>query len=71
MEEQHHLFAKHPNTIFINAHLGWLGQNLAELGRLMDKLPNMYTEIGAVLLLFEVGIESNLDDLFRVGGAAP
>ena len=53
MEEQHHLFAKHPNTIFINAHLGWLGQNLAELGRLMDKLPNMYTEIGAVL--YELG----------------
>jgi uncharacterized protein len=49
MAEQHRLFARHPNTIFINAHLGWLGGNLAELGRLMDKLPNMYTEIGAVL----------------------
>ena len=49
MGEQHHLFAKHPRTIFINAHLGWLGGNLGELGRLMDQLPNMYTEIGAVL----------------------
>ena len=49
MAEQHHLFASHPNTIFINAHLGWLGGNLAELGRLMDQMPNMYTEIGAVL----------------------
>lgn len=49
MGEQHNLFAKHPRTIFINAHLGWLGGNLGELGRLMDKLPNMYTEIGAVL----------------------
>lgn len=49
MNEQHHLFASHPRTIFINAHLGWLGGNLAELGRLMDKMPNMYTEIGAVL----------------------
>jgi predicted TIM-barrel fold metal-dependent hydrolase len=49
MGEQHHLFAKHPHTIFINAHLGWLGGNLGELGRLMDRLPNMYTEIGAVL----------------------
>lgn len=49
MAEQHRLFAKHPKTIFINAHLGWLGGNLAELGRLMDKFPNMYTEIGAVL----------------------
>lgn len=49
MEEQHRLFAMHPQTIFINAHLGWLGNNLDELGRLMDRLPNMYTEIGAVL----------------------
>ena len=53
MTEQHNLFARHPNTIFINAHLGWLGSNLAELGRLMDRLPNMYTEIGAVL--YELG----------------
>lgn len=49
MGEQHNLFARHPHTIFINAHLGWLGGNLAELGRLMDQMPNMYTEIGAVL----------------------
>jgi uncharacterized protein len=49
MAEQHRLFTKHPQTIFINAHLGWMGGDLAGLGRLMDKLPNMYTEIGAVL----------------------
>jgi predicted TIM-barrel fold metal-dependent hydrolase len=49
MTEQHHLFARHPRTMFINAHLGWLGGNLGELGQLMDKLPNMYTEVGAVL----------------------
>ena len=53
MDEQHHLFAQHPNTIFVNAHLGWMGANLAELGKLMAKLPNMYTEIGAVL--YELG----------------
>jgi predicted TIM-barrel fold metal-dependent hydrolase len=47
--EQHRVFEKHRNTTFINAHLGWLGGNLAELGRLMDRCPNMYTEIGAVL----------------------
>ena len=47
--EQHRVFRKHPRTIFINAHLGWLGGDLAHLGALMDSLPNMYTEIGAVL----------------------
>ncbi len=49
MEEQHNVFRKHKNTKFINAHLGWYGSNLAQLGSLMDELPNMYTEIGAVL----------------------
>ena len=47
--EQHRLFANHGNTIFIAAHLGWLGGDLARLGRVMDSLPNVYTEIGAVL----------------------
>ncbi|MEM7367178.1 MAG: amidohydrolase family protein [Bacteroidota bacterium] len=49
MGEQHNIFRKHPNTIFINAHLGWLGNDLERLGKLLDELPNMYTEIGAVL----------------------
>jgi len=49
MGEQHNLFRTHPKTIFINAHLGWLGGNLGRLGKLMDEMPNMYTEIGAVL----------------------
>ena len=47
--EQHDVFRKHPKTIFINAHLGWLGNDLGKLGKLMDELPNMYTDIGAVL----------------------
>ena len=48
MDEQHRLFAKHPNTIFINAHLGWLGHDLGKLGGLLDRLPNVYAEIGAI-----------------------
>jgi predicted TIM-barrel fold metal-dependent hydrolase len=49
MAEQHRLFGKHPNTTFINAHLGWYGNDLGKLGGLLDRYPNMYTEIGAVL----------------------
>lgn len=49
MGEQHNLFARHPNTIFIAAHLDWLGINLGELGKLLDRLPNVYTEVGAVV----------------------
>ena len=47
--EQHRMFAKHPRTRYIDAHLGWLGGDLARLGKLFDALPNVYTEIGAVL----------------------
>jgi predicted TIM-barrel fold metal-dependent hydrolase len=47
--EQHQVFRKHPNTKFIDAHLGWFGNDLTRLGVLMDELPNVYTELGAVL----------------------
>jgi predicted TIM-barrel fold metal-dependent hydrolase len=49
IDEQHRVFRNHPNTLFINAHLGWYGNDLNKLGKLLDELPNMYTEIGAVL----------------------
>lgn len=49
MAEQHRLFAKHPKTKFINAHLGWYANDLASLAQLLDRLPNVYTEIGAVI----------------------
>ncbi len=49
IQEQHNIFKKHQNTTFINAHLGWYGNNLAKLAELMDQMPNMYTEIGAVI----------------------
>ena len=46
--EQHSLFSRHPQTIFINAHMGWLANDLDRLGALLDRLPNVYTEIGAI-----------------------
>lgn len=49
MGEQHNLFARHPKTKFIAAHLGWLGGDLATLGKLLDRLPNVYTEVAAVV----------------------
>ena len=49
MAEQHNIFRKHPKTKFIAAHLGWFGHDLARLGKLLDEMPNVYTELGAVL----------------------
>jgi predicted TIM-barrel fold metal-dependent hydrolase len=51
--EQHRVFKRHPGTTFINAHLGWFGNDLQHLGNLMDEMPNMYVGIGAVL--YELG----------------
>ncbi|HSP17123.1 MAG TPA: amidohydrolase family protein [Thermoanaerobaculia bacterium] len=53
MEEQHNVFRKHPRTKFIAAHLDWLGNDLARLGKLLDEMPNVYTELAAVL--YELG----------------
>lgn len=49
IKEQHDIFSKHPTTKFINAHLGWYANDLSSLAKLMDKFPNMYSEIGAVI----------------------
>jgi predicted TIM-barrel fold metal-dependent hydrolase len=49
MGEQWRVFERHPSTVFIAAHLDWLGGNLAELGRLFDRLPNVHADIAAVL----------------------
>lgn len=49
IKEQHNIFKKHPNTKFINAHMGWYANDLKKLGELMEAYPNMYTEIGAVI----------------------
>ncbi len=47
--EQHHMFKKHPNTTFINAHMGWYANNLPKLSQLLDEMPNMNVGIGAII----------------------
>ena len=49
INEQHNMFKRHPNTKFINAHMGWYANNLGKLSELMDEIPNMYVGIGAVI----------------------
>ena len=49
MQEQYNMFKRHSNTIFINAHMGWMANNLDKLERHLDSLPNVYTEFGAVI----------------------
>ncbi len=49
ISQQHNVFRKHPNTTFINAHMGWYANDLRKLDSLMTALPNTYVEIGAVI----------------------
>ena len=49
MAERNHLFAMHPRTKFIAAHLAFHGNDLARLGKLFDEHPNVYVDIAAVL----------------------
>ena len=51
--ERDNLFRRHPNTTFVMAHMGWQANDLATLGKLLDELPNVQTEVGAVL--YDIG----------------
>ena len=51
--ERDRLAARHPQVNFIYAHMGWHGNDLARLGKLFDRLPNVYVDIAAVL--YELG----------------
>lgn len=49
IDEQHHVFKKHPKTKFISAHMGWYANDLQQLGGFLDDMPNMYVGIAAVI----------------------
>jgi uncharacterized protein len=47
--EQQNMFRANPKTPFIAAHFGWLPNDLARLSKLMDQMPNVHVEFGAVI----------------------
>ncbi len=49
MAERNNLFRRHPKTTFIAAHFGWHANDLGRLGTLLDEMPNVYVETGAIL----------------------
>lgn len=53
MTERDNLFRRHPKTTFVTAHMGWHANDLGRLGRMLDSMPNVYTEVGAVL--YDIG----------------
>ncbi len=53
MTERDNLFRKHKGTTFVAAHMGWHANDLPRLTKLLTDMPNVYTEIGAVL--YDIG----------------
>jgi predicted TIM-barrel fold metal-dependent hydrolase len=53
MTERDNLFRKHPKTTFVAAHMGWHANDLARLDKMLTEMPNLYTEVGAVL--YDIG----------------
>ena len=49
MTERNRLFTKHRGTTFIAAHMGFHANDLQRLGRMLDAMPNVYVETGAIL----------------------
>jgi uncharacterized protein len=53
MTERDNLFRKHPKTTFVAAHMGWQANDLERFGKVLAEMPNVYTEVGAVL--YDIG----------------
>ncbi len=64
MAERDRLFRKHPKTTFVAAHMGWHANDLQRLSRMLDTMPNLYTEVGAVL--YDIGRQPRLAHDFFV-----
>ncbi|MEJ7830018.1 MAG: amidohydrolase family protein [Segetibacter sp.] len=62
IHEQHSMFRKHPGTKFIAAHFGWYANNLERLSVLLDELPHVYVEFGAVIA--ELGRQPRMSKKF-------
>ncbi len=49
LQERENLLRKHPETIFVGAHMGSSPENLGYLSHLLDKYPNFYVDISSRL----------------------
>ncbi|MEO7965429.1 MAG: amidohydrolase family protein [Gemmatimonadaceae bacterium] len=53
MTERDNLLRQHPKTTFVIAHMGWHANDLGRLAKMLDAMPNVNTEVGAVL--YDIG----------------
>ena len=62
IQEFYNVVKRHPSTNFISAHMNWHANDLQRLGELLDEMPNMYVEIGAVIA--ELGRQPRMANRF-------
>ena len=62
--ERDNMFRKHPKTTFVAAHMAWIASDLKKLGKMLDEMPNVNTEVGAVL--YDIGRQPRLAHDFFV-----
>ena len=60
--EQHDIFRRHKGTTFIAAHFGWYANNLGRLSEILDEMPNVYIECGAIIA--ELGCQPRIAKAF-------
>ncbi len=53
MKERDNMLRRNARTTFVIAHLGWHANDLGRLAAMMDAMPNLYSEVGAVL--YDIG----------------
>ena len=53
MTERDNLVRRNKGTTFVTAHMGWHANDLPRLAKMMDEMPNLLTEVGAVL--YDIG----------------
>ncbi|MBC7842232.1 MAG: amidohydrolase family protein [Gemmatimonadaceae bacterium] len=53
MKERDNMLRRNPRTTFVIAHLGWHAADLGRLAKMMDEMPNLHSEVGAVL--YDIG----------------
>ncbi|MGB7191614.1 MAG: amidohydrolase family protein [Acidobacteriaceae bacterium] len=47
LDQRDRVFARHPNTTFVAAHVGGCSENLARAARMLETFPNVYIDISA------------------------
>lgn len=53
MTERDNMIRRNPSTTFVVAHMGWHANDLPRLSKMMDEMPNVLVEVGAVL--YDIG----------------